>query len=188
MHHRSWVAAVLLLAASIAACGGDDDGDAFTFEDDELCDWLTADEIAGYFASVYDWDGTAELVEMDDADPDECFWLLETTGGDGVIEIGAGNADPGFLLADYEIVEYDGGPVRAPGGTVSGHPALSEGAVVQNAGWGAYSFWVPPRDEYLSLFANRAGSGGPGPRIGLEDQDRLFAFADQLLQELGWVS
>ena len=187
VHHWSWVAAVLLLASPLAACGGGDDSDAFTFADDELCDWLTADEIAGFFASVYEWDGTAELVYTEDAGPDECFWRLATAGGNGFIEIGAGNADPG-LLPYEEVVEYDGGSVPAPGGTVTGHPALSEDVVVQSAGWGAYSFWVPPRDEYLSLFANRASSDGTGPRVGVEDQDRFFAFADQLLQELGWVS
>ena len=53
VYRRSWLAAVLLLAAPLAACGGGGDSDAFTFEDDELCDWLTADEIAGFFASVY---------------------------------------------------------------------------------------------------------------------------------------
>ena len=187
--HRAMGLAALLLAGAVAACGGDGDSDAFTFTDDELCDWITTDEVAGFYASVYEWDGTAELVNTEDAGPDECWWRLTSPTENGYVEVSAGNADPGFLLPYEEVAEYDGEPVPDPGGAVSGHPALSEGVVVQSAGWGAYSFWVPPRDEYLSLLANRVSGDSPGTRVvGVGDQDRFFAFADQLLQELGWVS
>lgn len=193
---RCAVVAMLLLAAAATACG-DDDGDAFTFADDELCEWITAEEVTGFFASTYEWDGTGELVDTEHSGPDECWWHLNSAAGDADFEISAGNADPGFLLASDEIVEYQGGPVPAPGGTVSDHPALSEGVIVQSAGWGAYSFWVPPREEYLSLFANRHPSDGTAATgvdsatdetTRVEEQHRFFAFADQLLHELGWVS
>jgi hypothetical protein len=168
--------------------------DAFTFAEDDLCDWITADEIAGFFASEFEREGTAELVDSADAGPDKCWWRLTIAGEDGYFEIGAGNADPGVLLPYEEIDEYDGGTVT---GTVSGHPALSDGVIVQSAGWGFYSFWVPPRDEYLSLFLNRHSGdspevvgidSSPDEQTRVEAQRRFFAFADQLLQELGWVT
>lgn len=80
---------------------------------------------------------------------------------------------------------------------MSGHPALSDGAVVQSAGWGVYAFWVPPRAEYLSLLVNRFSGEGAGAtgvdsaidvQIRNEEQSRFFTFADQFLNELGWVS
>lgn len=168
--------------------------DAFTFAEDDLCDWITADEIAGFFASEYDWEGTAELVNTADTGPDECRWRLTIAGEDDYFEVSAGNADPGVLVPYEEIVEYDGGTV---GGTVSGHPALSDDVIVQSAGWGVYSFWVPPRDEYLSLLMNlHSGDSpevvgvdsSPDKQVRVEAQHRFFAFADQLLQELGWVT
>jgi hypothetical protein len=171
-------------------------GAAFTFAEDDLCDWITVDEVAEFFASEYEWVGTAELVNTADTGPDECRWRLTIAGADDYFEVSAGNADPGVLVPYDEIVEYDGEGVPVPGGTVSGLPSLSEGVVLQSAGWGVYSFWVPPRDEYLSLFVNRHSSDGsevtgvdssPDEEIRLEEQNRFFAFADHLLQELGWV-
>jgi hypothetical protein len=192
---RSRVLAALLLAATVVACGRNDDGDAFSFADDELCEWITTDEIAEFFASEYEWEGTAELVNTADAGPDECWWRLSAAGKDDYFEVSAGNA--GVVLPYEEIVEYEGGTVPAPGGTVSGHPALSKGVVVQSGGWGTYAFWVPPRDEYLSLLMN-SHSGDSQMVVGVDSspdeqgrvqaQQRFFAFADQLLQELGWVS
>ena len=169
-----WVLAAVLLGA-VAACGGNDDqagdtqpraaadapgssdqgpGTAFSFADDDLCEWITADEVAGFFASVYDWDGVAEVSSTGDRAPDECWWRLISATGGAFYEVFAGNARPGALLP-AEVVLFDGGPVSTPGGTVSGHPALSDGVVVQREGWGVYAFWVPPRDDALALFFTR---------------------------------
>ena len=225
MSHRSWsvwVLSALLLLGVAAACGGDDNSvgdtqppvvpetpaasdqaragtngeavEGFTFADDDLCEWITADEVAGFFASVYDWDGTVEVPDMTDAEPDECRWRLTSTTGGEFYELHAGNADPGVLLP-VEVIEFDGGSVGTPGEAVSGHPALSEGVVVQSAGWGVYSFWVPPGDDYLALALTRdTGAGDSGvdsvtdEQALADSQARFFAVADQLLQELGWVS
>jgi hypothetical protein len=49
---------------------------------------------------------------------------------------------------------------------------------VQAAGWGFYTFWVPPREEYLFVMVNYLHT----------DEDRLFALADQFVAGLGWLS
>ena len=65
-------------------------------------------------------------------------------------------------------------------GAVSGHPALSEGVVVHNGGWGLISFGVPPRNQYLYVFVN------PEQEESWEES-KLFAVADDLLGALGWL-
>ncbi len=194
-----WALLTLAVLGAAAACGGggDDDSEPFTFADDDLCEWVSADEVAAFFASAYDWDGTAETMSTSDAGPDECWWRLSDLSSDEYVEVAAGNAVDGVLLPYEEITPYEGGPVLAPGGTVSGHPALSDGVVVQSAGWGVYAFWVPPRAEYLSLSASRySGDGAEATgvdsatdeQIRVEEQNRFFSLADQFLNELGWVS
>ena len=199
-HHSTARRALLTLAllGSAAACSGGDDSEAFAFADDDLCEWVSADEVAAFFASAYEWEATAEAINTSDAGPDECWWRLTNANSDDeYVDVGAGNADPGGLLPYDEVTEYEGGPVRAPGGTVSGHPALSDGVVVQSAGWGVYSFWVPPGTEHLSLLASwHAGDGevvtgvdsAIDEQVRIEEQNRFFSFADQFLNELGWVS
>jgi hypothetical protein len=169
--------------------------DVFTFADEDLCEWIDADELAGFFTSVYGSEVEAELVpdEADTMGSDECRWRLTGTTDDGYYEVHAWNADPGALLPVDEIVESDGGTVGIPGGTVSGHPALSDGVVVQSEGWGIYAFWVPPRDNYLALaiMHNAGGSVMTGVDSGTDLQDLaeqqtlFFTFADQMIRELG---
>ena len=192
-----WALLTLALLGATAACGGDEDNEAFTFADDDLCEWVSADEVAAFFASAYDWDGTAEALNTSDAGPDECRWRLTDLSSGEYLEVAAGNAVDGVLLPYEEITQYEGGPVLALGGTMSGHPALSDGVVVQSAGWGVYSFWVEPRAEYLSLSASRySGEGAEvtgvdsaiDEQIRVEEQNRFFSLADQFVNELGWVS
>jgi hypothetical protein len=53
-----------------------------------------------------------------------------------------------------KVVGYgDPGVQLGVGVTMSGHPALSEGVVAQDEGWGIYAFWVPPREDALGLIA-----------------------------------
>lgn len=201
--HRSpttWLVPLVLLFGALGGCGDDDSGSdqAFGFENDDLCAWVTPDEVAGFFTSVYGIDVTAEPdpnVTIDPDGPDECWWRLTAPTGEGYYEVFAGNADPGVLLPVEEITPYDGGTVGIPGGTVSEHPALSDGVVVQSSGWGVYVFWVPPHEEYLAMFLNhRVGTTATGvdsaddPQEREEQQTRFFAFADQFVRELGWVS
>ncbi|MDJ0497755.1 MAG: hypothetical protein QNJ89_07995 [Acidimicrobiia bacterium] len=178
--------------------------EALTFADDDLCEWVAADRIAAFFSSAYessvdDWDGTAEVQQSRDLEPDECWWRLATTTDDDYFSVHAWNANPGVVLLPAEIVEYEGGLVGYPGPTASGHPALSEGVVVQSAGWGIYTFWVPPSDNYLALSISRVTQTSSGTEVSqgldslatgqarIEKQVRFFSFADQLLRELGWV-
>jgi len=220
--HRSPILPVmvmLLAFAALATCGGDDStieteptiasapapsdrgdastagavADGFTFADDDLCEWITADEVAGFFNSVYATDVEAEPVPdtNDTMGPDECHWRLTSVTGEGYYEVSAGNAEALPMVPVDEIVEYGGGMV---GGTVSGHPALGEGVVVQSEGWGIYSFWVPPRDDYLTLFVTHTEDGvSTGVDSASDAQDRVdaqaqfFAFADRFIRELGWT-
>lgn len=81
--HRSGeirTTSALLLFGFVAACGTDDAaGDpagAFTFAADDLCEWVSPTEVAEFYASVYEWEGTAELSDVAGAEPDECWWAL----------------------------------------------------------------------------------------------------------------
>ncbi len=105
---------------------------------------------------------------------------------------------------DYDaIMEAQGvldyrGPVCV-GDFVVGHPALSDGVVVFNGGFGQFAFGLPPGTEWLLLYLDVPGrtdeddwtscegsitTGG----VASEDYEpRFFAVADRFLRELGWV-
>ena len=157
--------------------------EVFTFADDDLCEWVAADRITVFFSEAYefpvdDWDAMADLQHLSDLEPDECWWRLATTTDDDSFAVHAWNANPGVVLLPAEIVEYDGRGVGFPGPAVSGHPALSEGVVVQNAGWDIYTFWVPPSDNYLALSISRATHTTelPTGQEQIERQARFFSF------------
>ena len=187
MNGRVLVLGVLFVFGSVAACGGDGDGASFSFADDDLCEWITADDVAGFFGAVHDWGGTAVAEEMNNAEPDECRWVLTSERNDQNYEVVAGNADPWFLTPYDEIVEFDRTTMILPGTAVSGHPALSDGVVVQAAGWGFYAFWVPPHEEYLFVIVNNLSPDEADVDLDT-DEDQLFALADQFVSELGWRS
>jgi hypothetical protein len=166
------------------------DEDVFSFGRDDLCQWVTEDEVAEMVSAVYPWEGSAELEEpvVDDA---LCTWKL--TGGDGHgylyaddasewVHIGAGPYDFAAELAAEPAVEYrEIGRADVWPFAVSGHPGLSEGVLVHSAGFGQMAFWVPPREEYLAFSMAVPDAGD------VYDEDRFFVVADAFLQELGWV-
>jgi hypothetical protein len=164
----------------------------FTFGEHDLCSWFAPIEIAGFLGSQYEWTNEAEeLVEVPGSGPDECLWRLTSAVGAAPYEVHAWNAGSGTMLP-ARVVEYGGGRLATPGGTVIGHPALNAGVVVQSEGWGVYVFWVPPTDQYLALSLTqltgagevRADSAGGSAA----PQSRFFAFANQFVQRLGWVA
>ena len=85
-----------------------------------------------------------------------------------------------------KVVEYDGGLVLGAHQAVSGHPALGDGVVVQNQGWGLSAFWVPPADDYLGMYVQGVPTDGLVDQTEVQAQARLFDLADAFLQELGW--
>lgn len=110
---------------------------AFTFADDDLCEWVSEDEVAEFVAAEYEWDGTAVLEGAGGTeDADSCQWILTSTAGDDAGSVWAGNAtstsDNDFSkrhIADFDA-EVGSGYVREGGSAVSGHPSLSDGVVV----------------------------------------------------------
>ena len=73
---------------------------AFTFADDDLCEWVSEDEVAEFVAAEFEWDGTAVFEGAaadryrsagEPEDPDSCQWTLTSTAGD-VGDVLAGNA------------------------------------------------------------------------------------------------
>ena len=159
--------------------------EAFSFAADDLCEWVTQEEIAGFIAAAFDWDGT--LVEQPTQGPDNSAWELVGNGSGGVSVYDAGQWETfGGNPVDWgaeDIVEFsDDDPDYVEiGATVSGHPALSDGVVVHNGAFGQYAFWVPPRPEYLAFSLDVPGVDN------MFEADRFFMVADQIIRELGWV-
>jgi hypothetical protein len=163
------------------------DAEVFSFADDDLCEWLTGEEVAALISAVYAWDGTATIDEK--SDPGGCTWLLSGPDGYGD-HLAVGDAS--------QWLDIDGNPydvaAQTPtdythelepwidiGATVSGHPDLSKGVVVHNGAYGQYAFWAPPSEQYLAY-----SLAVPG----VEDvftEGRFFAVANDLLRELGWT-
>ena len=167
-------------------------GEEFSFVDDDLCEWVTDEDVAEMLADVFDWTGTlteqpSPTNRSGEQEADNCLWVL-SGNGEGVFAVhDAGQSESfggGALdLGEVDIVEFsedDPGDLEI-GAAVSGHPALSDGVVVFNGGFGQFAFWVPPRQEYLALVL-----AVPGVDDVFEG-DRFFMIADQLVRELGWV-
>ena len=214
-----WVLVVLLAVVMVAAgCSSDDDAAedatttttveetevqtttvppaevseaAFTFADDDLCVWVSEDEVAEFVAAEFEWDGTAVLHEVPQENEDiDCEWILTSTAGD-VGDVTAGNAgtwkDGAYDFGALEVVDFDEElEFTSPGSAASGHPSLSDGVVVHNGAFGQYAFWVPPSDEYLSLSMGFEDDVEPVLVEG-DFQARLFGVADRFVQELGWL-
>jgi len=160
---------------------------AFTFADDDLCEWVSEDEVAEFVAAEFEWDGTAVLegASEPEEDPDSCQWRLMSTAGEAG-GVTAGNAstwedfnNEPYDFSEVEVVDFneDLGFVEIGSSAVSGYPSLSDGVVVHSGGFGQYAFWVPPSDEYLYLM------------VVIEDGDEgeFFGVADRFVRELGWL-
>jgi len=163
---------------------------AFTFAEDDLCTWVSEDEVAEFVAAEFAWEGTVVLDPSSGGDG--CGWRLTSTDDDVVFDVGAAAARWSLFgpdntpigLGEVEVVDFDeeAGTVDDVDTGVSGHPSLSDGVVVINGGWGNYAFWVPPIDECLELFVSVEPVVPEG-----ELEARTFGVADRFLQELGWL-
>lgn len=163
---------------------------SFTFEEDDLCAWFAPIEVAGFLGAQYEWTGGPdEVVAIPTAQAGGCWWRLTNVAGQDPYQIHVWNAEP-RTVQQADVAEADGGLPVVPGETVSGHPALSPGVVVQNAGRGVFVFWSESGEGYLALTLTTVT--GAGERVMVlptmrDEQERHFAFANQLLQGLGWV-
>lgn len=162
---------------------------AFTFADDDLCEWVSEEKVAEFVGTEFDDPDVTVVLDENSGgpeNPDSCqWWFLASTAPDGFGIISAGNAE--FLwtdvngvnheYAEVDVVEFveEAGLIDSRDGAVSGHPSLSDGVVFFDEGWGLYTFWVPPSDEYLHV------------SVSFPYEDRLFGVADRFVQELGWL-
>jgi hypothetical protein len=154
-------------------------------------------------AAEFDWNGTATKVnEYEDA---AGHWELSSADGpSGSVIVADGGLSKGFDANPYNIdleMERQGvldyqGPVCV-GDFVAGHPALSDGVVVHNGGFGNFTFAAPPDTEWLQLhldvpgrtdddWTSCEGSITTGGVASEDYEPRLFAVADHFLEELGW--
>ena len=174
---------------------------AFTFADDDLCEWVSVEMVAEFVATEFDDpDVTVVLDESSGGpeNPDSCqWWFLAGTAPDEFGSVSAEDAE--FLWTDVnsvnheyseaEVVEFveEIGVIDSRDGAVSGPPSLSDGVVFFDEGWGMYTFWVPPSDEYLSVsvvFPREESEDGDD---WADYEDRVFGVADRFVQELGWL-
>lgn len=203
-------AALVLGGGWLVACDGDGEeaaggAGAFSFADDDLCQWVSEAEVAEFVAAEFDWDGTAR--ELSNKEGAACQWELSSQDG----TIGAVSVRDGALSEDFDgnPVDFDEGmeaegtlDYRGPvciGEFVTGHPALSDGVVVHNGGFGQFFFAVPPDTSWLLLSLDVPGQPGDdwtsceggittGGVVSEHFEPRFFAVANHFLDELGWLS
>jgi hypothetical protein len=169
--------------------GSSDDAEPFTFADDDLCEWVSEDQVADFVAAEFPWEGTAAEIDDATAPAESCHWRLTSTAGD-VGDVYAGDATLGeefagnaYDLDKVDIAEFDQELGVEIGAAVTGHPALSDGVVVYNEGFGQFAFGVPPNDEYLTL----AVSPGDDDAWDEDYEARFFGVADRFIRALNWL-
>lgn len=155
----------------------------YSSERDDLCEWVTGVEIAEYvIAAGFTVEGPATASEpaTGDATGWDCAW---TFASGEELQLGV-RARPGHLDGLQElglIAEYEGpGQIMDPSATVVGHPALSDGVVVENNAFLRFAFYTPGRDDALNVMF----------RTDVEAADyeaAIMATSDSVLSDLGWV-
>ena len=190
---RRATVALALLSLLLAACAGDNQAEPFDFETDDLCTWVSAEDMGEFVEDAYEWSVTAvDLVTPPSSDGWDCQWKL--TGSDGQPgEVAAEEVDwETFSGGPYDIheamtqdvvdfVEVDEATVPI-GATVVGHPSMGDGVVVHNGGFGQFAFGVPPRDQYLQVSVVV-----PDDDDWEESEPRFLAVANSMLDALGWL-
>jgi hypothetical protein len=172
------VALVFLAVLLVAGCSS---GDAFTFAEDDLCEWVTEADVTSYVTEAFaesdmEWDARAVAVEPHgstwDLPNDYCRWDL--TGSGYVIARG--------------LTPSAFSPV------LSWSEAFGDGIIAGGAAYGRHGFWLEGSDEALGLevaFPEGSGlSGGSGlpPGSGrLSSSEDLFVVANGFLEEMRWA-
>ena len=152
---------------------------------DDLCGWATDDEVVEFVTAagfVVAGPASASDPLTDDATVWGCAW---TFASGEELQLGVSDR-PGRLDSLQEldvVVEYvEPGQIMEPGATIYGHPALSEGVVVENNAFGRFSFYTPGTDQVLNLvFLTEEVADEEGCETA------LMALADSVLGDLGWV-
>lgn len=146
----------------------------FSFADDDLCEWITEEEIAEMVSAVYGWDGAATQVE-----PYEFACRWELTGDEEVPPlVGIAESD----RSDAPIRQWADDPSFSIGGdVVVGHPDMTEGAGFVLGAFGDFAVGVPEDGRFVQLFVMMPE--------GLDDwMTDTIRLGDLVLRELGWIA
>jgi len=172
--------------------------EAFSFADDDLCDWVPEAEVAEWVAAEFDWDATATEVQTIDS-ADGCEWTLASADGEDLVvavsdaspwqDFGGNSYDFNARMAEAGVTEYlpPRGSVEI-GAWVVGHPAVSDGVVVHNGGFGQFAFGVPPGPWLQVSLSNLSDEAWDEGLAYEQYEGHYFAVADRFLQALDWVS
>lgn len=180
---------LLLLALVGLFVGGCSSGEVFTFAEDDLCEWVSEDDVTSFVNEAYEklgveWDGTAVAVPAQgslwDLSGDYCRWDL--TGGGYVIARGLTPASFGTGVTDYS--EAEDGDYYSLSGPVSGHPEFDDNIIVGNAAFGRLGFWLEGSDDVLGIEMSLIDG------VSHNDWGQttiLFSVADSFLNKMGWT-
>lgn len=148
----------------------------FSFADDELCEWITEQEIVEIVSAVYDWDGGATQVE-----PYEFACRWELTGDEEVPPlVGIAESD----RSDAPIRQWADEPSFSIGrDVVVGHPDMTEGAGFVLGAFGDFAVGVPEDGRFVQLFVMM-----PEDTIVDDWVTDTIRLGDLVLSELGWIA
>lgn len=161
-----------------------DDPAAFAFATDDLCDWVSENEITEFVAAEFDWNGTA--TEIDTRNDAGCYWELTETLGPGTL----GFIAPIELTIPDDVEHYDpeseieiGLVIGTP---ILGHPYLSDGVAYYLRGFGPLAFGVPDDNRWFVVDGLPDIKTSPAVAQG-DAWIGWFGVADRLIDELGWM-
>jgi hypothetical protein len=166
------------------------DHTVFDFGSDDLCQWITVEQMASIVIEAYgSADTEVPLVEPDAtairqppnrvgtvglSQPAGCDWQL----ADGVW---VWAVDGSEVLDDAR--RMPGGPQRHIGfEPFASHDLLNDQVVWTPSGFGTLSFYVESRDSLL-IFSH---SGPEGGQSG-EDLSQEFTIVNTMLEQMGWI-
>ena len=185
-------AALFLVAGLVMISCSDDeelsDVATFSFENDDLCDWVSVDEISEFVSSQFDWAGDvseseapAAVARAEERGNVACHWTLS---GDkaGRVTVFA----PTTLEVGDETYDYDDVAGTIVDGPVLGDPSLSAGVAYFQEPYSNTAFGVPATGSYL--IASFELPDFESPQSSWDDYwDRWFNVADRIVGELGWT-
>lgn len=179
-----------LVVLWVAGCSSGSSGEAFSFTEDDLCEWVSEDDVASFVTEAYEksgveWDGTAVAVSPGgstwDLSGDYCRW--EPTGGGYVIARGVPSVHYGRAVTEFS--EAGERVYRSLDGPVSGHPDLDDGVIVGNAAFGRYGFWMQGSDDALGIEMSLPDGVSDGDWA--QQETMLFSAANSFLHKMGWT-
>ena len=166
--------------------------EAFVFGEDDLCQWVTEEDVTEYAREAYEavgveWDGEAVLTNqrwVEEGAEYECQWSLSTLSGkgfEGVVHVETWPVPP---PEETQFVAYEDMTTTfiRIGHTIVGHPEFADDVLVTNNAFGRYGIWVPTSDDQLVIAVN----------LGIEDESLdwevpTFVIANGFLEKMNWT-